>query len=232
MTQDKTLPGAHILFANASSTGHSKNHFGNGTMDISLHRPHSPYPWLDLGNIYYSSPTEEQLKAAEKVHKEEPYGTEARNHSDIRRRLSFKQAQYVNYLIREMLTEKFSKDGIPPDDEIDLIMKEIKENSYPAAQKAQEKKKKYQLSEEQNVLLGRLREVAAEKDIPIEISFFNIEGDNLLSNNGRGTIRFVRPGGNFSFSFIGNAGFCEAIKNSIYQIERVQLPEKIELKKD
>ena len=122
MSKDKTLPGAHILFAHATSTGHSQNQYGNGKMDISLQRPHSPYPWLDLGVIYYSSPTQDQLKAAEKVHKEEPHGPEACNYSDIHRRLSFKQAQYINYLIREMLMEKFNKDGIPSDDEIVVIL--------------------------------------------------------------------------------------------------------------
>lgn len=225
MSQDKTLQGAHILFAHATSTGHTQNQYGNGKMDLSLHRPHSPYPWLDLGVIYYSAPTAEQLKAIEKICEEDPYGAEAHNRSDVCRRLSFKQAEYVNYLIREMLTEKFGKDGIPCDDEIVEIMKQVREGNYPINRDKREQRKKYELTPEQNMLLGQLRQVASEKDIVVELTFFNIDGDNIPSNNGRGVIRFTRPGGNFSFSFTGNSGFCEALKNSIYQLERVSATE-------
>lgn len=213
MSQDKTLPGAHIRFTHASSTGHSQNQYGNGRIDLSLHRPHSPYPWLDLGLIYYSSPNEEQMKAAEKVHKEEPYGPEARNQSDIHRRLSFKQAEYINYLIREMLTEKFSKEGIPCDDEIDEIMTAYREASYPVNRDKREQEKKYQLATEQNVLLGKLREEAYKKNIVFSIEF---------ENDGHGGyIRFTRPGANMSFGFGGSATFCDAVKNSIYQLEKL-----------
>lgn len=213
MSQDKTLQGAHIRFAHATSTGYTQNQYGNGKMDLSLHRPHSPYPWLDLGAIYYSAPTAEQLKAIEKVCEEDPYGSEAHNRSDVNRRLSFKQAEYINYLIREMLTEKFGKDGIPCDDEIVEIMKQVREDSYPVNRTKREQEKKYQLTTEQNVLLGKLLEEAYRKHIVFSIEF---------EDDGRsGYIRFTRPGANMSFSFADSASFCDAIKNSIYQLEKL-----------
>lgn len=221
MSQDKTLPGAHILFAHATSTGRSQNQYGNGAMDLSLQRPGHQYPWLDLGSIYYSDPTPEQYKAAEEMHRVNPYGELARNKSDIHRRLSFKQAEYINYLIREMLTEKFSKDGIPADDEVDVIMKEIRENSLLSNRAKVGKEKEYIFTDDQNLLLSKLRSAASAKNLVLNIMF---------ESETRGNISFTRPGGNFRINFINVAGqgdgLSDALKSAIYQIERTDNPPK------
>ncbi len=221
MSQDKTLPGTHILFANATSTGHSQNQYGNGKMDLSLHRPGHQYPWLDLGVIYFSNPTAEQYKAAEEMQRAFPYGELAGNKSDMHRRLSFKQAEYINYLIREMLMDKLNRGGIPADDEVDVIMKEIRENSLPSNRAKVKEERGYIFTDDQNLLLSKLRSAASAKNIVLNIMF---------ESETRGNISFTRPGGNFRINFINVAGqgdgLSDALKAAIYQIERTDNPPK------
>lgn len=115
---DKTLPGAVVNFAGATSTGCHTNHLGIGSMDISLRRPGTPWPWLDLGEIYFASPTPAQYDAA--VRAKATPGPDGCAFSNIHRRLSRKQAEYIVGLISRMLEEKF-KGQIPADDEIDML---------------------------------------------------------------------------------------------------------------
>lgn len=117
---DNRLPGAMIMFASTSCTGSSEDQYGVGDMDLSLYRPGQKYPWVDLGRINYSHPTASQYLDAETS----PSMTEGwRAHSNIHRRVSKKQAEYINMLIREMLMKEFAG-VIPPDDEIVELMKQ------------------------------------------------------------------------------------------------------------
>lgn len=121
---DKTLPGAPILFKSARSTGHSTNGFGVGDMDISIHRPDSKYPWLDLGRINFASPTEQQLLDAQTS----PAFSEGQKaFADINRRLSFKQAQLVRDIFIHTLEQAF-RGEIPADDEIPDFLKQWKKD--------------------------------------------------------------------------------------------------------
>lgn len=111
---DKTLPGAPIRFRNISCSGYHQNAFGVGSMDISAQRE-GKWPWLDIGRVNFSSPTQEQLLDADTS----PFGSEGDNaKSDIRRRLSFKQAQLVREVMSRALTLTFECE-FPADDEID-----------------------------------------------------------------------------------------------------------------
>ena len=74
------LPGAQIEYQSICSTGSIENQFGVGKTDISLHRPGSKYQWVDLLNIGYSNPTENQMMDAQTVPGLQPH------HSDIYRR--------------------------------------------------------------------------------------------------------------------------------------------------
>ncbi len=114
------LPGAMVMFSSALSSGNHENSYGVGKMDISLHRPGQEYTWIDLADIYYSHPTHEQYLDAETS----PSMSEGRRaHSDIHRRISKKQAQYINLLIQDMLMKEFAG-VIPPDDEIKDLLKQ------------------------------------------------------------------------------------------------------------
>lgn len=120
---DKILPGAMIRFKSAGSNGSHENIYGVGEISLALHRPDAEYKWVDLGSIYYSAPTPEQYLDAETS----PQFSEGNKaHSDINRRLSKKQAMFMVMKIREMIARQFSDGVIPPDDEIDLILKERK----------------------------------------------------------------------------------------------------------
>lgn len=117
---DPHLPGAMITFASVCSTGSSENQYGIGDMDISLHRPGQQYPWLDLGRINFSNPTQSQYLDAETS----PQFSEGRKaFADIERRLSKLQATYIVELFQEMMMKEF-KGVIPPDDEIQELRKQ------------------------------------------------------------------------------------------------------------
>lgn len=114
------LPGATILFKTSTCTGYNQNSFGNGSMDISLHRPDYKFNWVDIGHIYFSRPTPEQVLDAETS----PSGSDGQKaYGDMNRRLSFKQANYINLLIQDMLMKEFNG-IIPPDDEIEILIKQ------------------------------------------------------------------------------------------------------------
>lgn len=109
-----TLPGAPIRFRSVGCSGYHHNAFGVGSMDISIHRE-GKWPWLDVGHVYFSDPTKEQILDADTS----PFGSEGeRAKSDIRRRLSFKQAQLVREVMSRALSLTFECE-IPADDEIE-----------------------------------------------------------------------------------------------------------------
>jgi hypothetical protein len=109
-----TLPGAPIRLRSVGGTGYSQNAFGVGSMGISAQRE-GEWPWLDIGNVYFSDPTQEQMLDAATT----PFGSVGeRARSDIHRRLSFKQAQLVHEVMSRALTLAFECE-IPADDEIE-----------------------------------------------------------------------------------------------------------------
>lgn len=113
MSAVATLPGAPIYIKSIGSTGHHQNATGVGSMDFSATRD-GQYPWLDMGEVYFSNPTEEQMLDADTA----PIDTEAgRDRSNIRRRMSFQQARLVNEVIARALKLTFNGE-IPADDEI------------------------------------------------------------------------------------------------------------------
>ena len=111
--------GAAIEFDNVTSTGHYKNEFGNGNMDISMSLPGNRYKWLDLLRINFTQPTDDQFlncKAA-------PSFTEAsKQEIDMYRRLSFVQANYIKDILIKVLEEEFAGGVIPSDEEIKQIL--------------------------------------------------------------------------------------------------------------
>jgi hypothetical protein len=111
---NKTLPGTQIEFKQACSTGRTHRSFGVGDIDLSIHRPQSAYPWLDLGRINFASPTQEELLDAQTS---PAFSDGANARVDINRRLSYKQAELVNTMIIHMLNKSFNG-VIPADDEI------------------------------------------------------------------------------------------------------------------
>ncbi len=110
---NKPLPGAPIRVQYVCSTGSHTNHYGVGELDISIRRP-GDYPWLDVGNVFFSSPTQSQLT---ELNAGEDTPGKSIFRSNIPRRMSRDQAELVALVIMKELTEKFT-DGIPPDDEI------------------------------------------------------------------------------------------------------------------
>jgi len=110
----QTLPEARINFKSAVCCVSPENEFGVGHMSLSLPRSSCKYPWVDLGQIFYSSPTPKQCFDAETS----PEFTEGKKaFSDINRRLSKKQATLIVDKINKMLIREFPN-GIPPDDDI------------------------------------------------------------------------------------------------------------------
>ena len=117
----KTAPvlGAQIPFTSVSYPGSCENEFGVGSMLVSLSRP-GAYPWVDLLQVSYADPSPDEMAAMESA---APFTPEWYARSDVNRRLSKKQAEYISRLIDKMLIEEFSKDGelcIPSDSEIDI----------------------------------------------------------------------------------------------------------------
>ena len=114
---NQLLPGAMIQFTSIVNTGSSQNEYGVGDMDISLHRAGQKYPWVDLMRINFSNPTYEKYLDAETS----PPNSKGRDaFSDINRRLSVKQANFIASKIMKMLNKEFPDGIIPPDDEITL----------------------------------------------------------------------------------------------------------------
>lgn len=114
---DKTLPGAMVMFTTSGSSGTHTNSFGNGAVDLYLHKPGQLPPWVNLGDIYFSSPTAEQLEDMQTS----PMHSEGyKEYCTHKRRLSKKQAEYIQFKISQFLMSEF-KGIIPADDEIDDI---------------------------------------------------------------------------------------------------------------
>lgn len=106
------LPGAQIDFQSICSTGSSENWFGVGKTDISLHRPGSKYPWVDLLDIGYSNPTDNQL-----LYAQTSPALSVIDGSDIFRRVSRKQADAIKQVIMKALDKEFNG-VIPADDDL------------------------------------------------------------------------------------------------------------------
>lgn len=109
---EPVLPGAQIEFSSIHSSGRCQNHYGVGTTDISLHRPESKWPWVDLVDIRYAAPTQEMILDAQT--KPGSFNSEF---SGIMRRVSFKQARKIQEVIVKALEAEF-KGVIPADDEL------------------------------------------------------------------------------------------------------------------
>lgn len=116
--EEPTLPGANILFASAGSSGSHTNLYGNGGMDISLHRPGQKPEWTHVAEIYFSSPT---LNQYEDMQTSPAYSEGEKEFGNHRRRMSKKQAEFICSKISHFLMDEF-KGMIPSDAEIDEIM--------------------------------------------------------------------------------------------------------------
>lgn len=219
MSGNKTLPGASFRFASVSSSGSHTNEYGVGEIFLGMYRPGYHWPQIDLGQIYFSDPTPEQFEAAKTKHRMPDI--DGKNFVDINRRISRKQADYISYLITSMLAEKL-KAEMPTDDEIDVIMKDLREANYPVNRQKRKEEENWELTEQQVRLLGRLRAKAASKNIPINLCF---------ESETSGYIAFTRPGGKFSISFIVGEGLRDglndAVMQAIYQIEQVKTSDQI-----
>lgn len=111
--------GAAIEFDYVTSTGYSQNAFGNGNIDISMHRSGDEYKWLDLLQIQFTQPTDDQFLNCMTA----PSYTEAdKEKSNMFRRLSFVQAHYVKDVLMKALNEEFVNGRIPSDEEIKQIL--------------------------------------------------------------------------------------------------------------
>lgn len=113
--------GNAIIFTSSASSGSSENHYGNGSVDIYLHRPGSDYVWLDLGEINYTDSSSSMIKEMEAA---KPYSQAANELPVHRRRLSRKQASYIQKEISNFLEERF-QGVIPSDAEIVELEKKI-----------------------------------------------------------------------------------------------------------
>lgn len=114
MAQEHIKHGGTILFTHPTSTGNHTNGYGNGSIDISLPRVASKYSWLDLGHVYFTNPNNEQVLQAATASSCSDEWIEGTNYG---RRLSFKQAQYVNKVICDSLANHFGSE-IPSDVEL------------------------------------------------------------------------------------------------------------------
>lgn len=112
---EEKLPGAFVQFTSAGSSGHRTNHLGNGEISLHLHSAGRAAPWTSIGEIYFSSPNKEQLERMETAPSS---SSDFREFCNYKRRLSFKQACFLQEKIAEFIMFEF-KGIIPTDDEID-----------------------------------------------------------------------------------------------------------------
>ncbi len=111
--------GAAIEFDHVTSSGYRQNAYGNGEMDISMHRPGPGYKWLDVLDIHFTQPTADQFMDCMTA----PSHTEdAQEKSNMFRRLSFVQANYIKDILIKTLKETFAGGVIPSDEEINKII--------------------------------------------------------------------------------------------------------------
>lgn len=111
--------GAAIMFDYVTSTGYYRNKFGNGDVSISMHRPGDGYEWLDLLRINFTQPRDDQFLDCITA----PSHTEAaKEKSNMSRRLSFVQANYIKNILIKAMKEAFPVGVIPSDEEINKII--------------------------------------------------------------------------------------------------------------
>lgn len=109
-----------IVFDRSGSSGSREDSYGSGEISFHLHRPDYQCPWVDLGHIYYSSPTADQY---EDMVTSPNFDVGSHALGDYNRRLSKKQAHLIRAMISKFLMEEF-KGVIPADDEIDTFIEE------------------------------------------------------------------------------------------------------------
>lgn len=128
--------GSAIEFEHVTSSGYSQNAFGNGNMDISMHRPGPGYKWLDVLDIHFTQPTTDQFMDCMTA----PSHTEdAQEKSNMFRRLSFVQANYIKDILIKALEEEFAGGVIPSDEEIKCIIADARApNPSPVVETATE----------------------------------------------------------------------------------------------
>lgn len=109
-----------IHFNGAVTCGFTRDIFGNGQMDISLHSPKSKYPWKDLCEINFNDPeASRRFDLGPDSPDEEMRGA----YHTQQRRVSKIQAQYIALLIKNLLDSEFGG-RIPSDEEIIEMAKE------------------------------------------------------------------------------------------------------------
>ena len=111
-----TLPGAMTIFKSSSSSGSHENSYGNGEINLCLQTNNPSQPWISLGQIYFASPTKDQL---EKMETAPSTSHDYLELCTMKRRLSKKQAHHIQKKISNFISDEF-KGCISPDDEIDF----------------------------------------------------------------------------------------------------------------
>ena len=107
-------------FTSSGTSGNYTNVYGNGRTSLHFHNAGNEEPWTDIGDIYFTNPSKTQLESMETA----PLFTEEQAaYVDHKRRLSFKQAAFLQEKISKFLMEEF-KGYFPSDEEIDIIKKE------------------------------------------------------------------------------------------------------------
>lgn len=108
-----------ITFAHIASTGSHENSYGNGELSLEIFRPNGGVRYTCIAKLPYSSPTADQLL---NMQTSPNYSEGSKELGNMERSLSRKQAEYIMMLTTEALREKLNC-YIPPDDEIDELMK-------------------------------------------------------------------------------------------------------------
>lgn len=112
---DKHFEGQVIEFTHATSTGSHENVYSVGSLDISLRK--KDQRWIDLLEIRYTNHTEEDYREADRK------VSSTRDFSDMHRRLSRAQAEYLKDFLIAKITEEFN--GVFPSDREILLLRDI-----------------------------------------------------------------------------------------------------------
>lgn len=115
-------PGAMVTFAQAGSSGSYENEYGIGDVSLYLYRPGDHWPWVDLGCIFFANSNVRQYEDMQTA----PNGPAKAAYTNYHRRLSKKQAEYIQTKISAFLMAEF-QGVIPADDEIDDLMRAARE---------------------------------------------------------------------------------------------------------
>lgn len=111
--------GKDIIFSSSGSSGHSENGYGNGSISLHLHTAGAKSPWTDLGQIDFTNPRQDQLEEMATA----PFPSEGNTEFvHACRRLSFKQAKFLQEMISDMIMANFAG-CFPSDEEIDDFRK-------------------------------------------------------------------------------------------------------------